>query len=230
LSDIRRARSQRHLFAECGTALLIALAPAALRAEPGREGHPVDPGDAAERSTPEKSRQRLQRLTAPSRYLQVFSSLMIGDGLRFNNPYRLAHELGQGGQSLSLTAPYIDVAVVLATGSPLGLVHGGRLSWSIAMSGVPQSAFTPAYLAAWRPTGAWLLYAWLGLPVLTAPDLNVGGELGLAATYFVRAGIGAAAALVADGFYGAGTRETRAAFYPVLSAQVGVSINYEVLP
>ena len=63
-----------------------------------------------------------------------------------------------------------------------------------------------------------------------AADFNAGGELALGGTYFVRAGIGATAALVADGFYGAGTRETRAAFYPVVSGQLGVSVNYEVLP
>jgi hypothetical protein len=203
----------------------------------------VDPGDGSgtamtapsaapsmEASNPEKSRQTLRRLTEPGAYWHAFATLMAGDGLRLNNPYRLTRQLGQTGESLSLTAPYIDVALVVATGSPTGLAHGGRLSWSVAMSGVPQGAVTPAYLAAWRPSGEWLFYAWLGIPFLTAPDLNVGGELALAGTYFVRAGIGASAALVADGFYGAGTRETRAAFYPVLSAQLGLSVNYEVLP
>jgi hypothetical protein len=172
----------------------------------------------------------LRRATETRGYLDVFSTVMFGDGLRFNNPYRLARPLGDGGESISLTAPYLDLAVAVATGAPTGLVHGGRLSWSYAMSGVPQSAVTPAYLAAWRPSGYWLFYAWLGVPFLTAPDFNVGGELAVAGTYFVRAGIGATAALVADGFYGAGTRDTRAAFYPVLSAQLGVSINYEALP
>jgi hypothetical protein len=219
-------------------ALVVALGPATLRAEP--EGARTAPsGDVAgapvtaspaEEPNPEKSRQMLRRLTEPGGYLGVFSTLMVGDGLRLNNPYRLSRELGQGGESLSLTAPYVDLAVVVATGSPTGLVHGARLSWSVAMSGVPQGAVTPAYVAALRPSGHWLLYAWLGLPFLTAPDLNVGGELALAGTYFVRAGVGASAAIVADGFYGAGTRETRAAFYPVLSAQLGVSVNYEVLP
>jgi len=184
----------------------------------------------SEEPNPEMSRQRLRRLTEPGGYLAVFSTVMVGDGLRFNNPYRLAHELGEGGESLSLTAPYIDVAVVVATGRPAGLVHGGRISWSVAMSGVPQGAITPSYLAALRPSAAWLLYAWAGVPFITAPDFNVGGELAAAATYFVRAGIGASGALVADGFYGAGTRETRAAFYPVFSVQIGLSINYEVLP
>ena len=179
---------------------------------------------------PEKSRERLRKLTEPGAYLDVASTMMFGDGLRFNNPYRLADQLGKSGESLSLTAPYVDFAIVVAGGRPSGLVHGGRLSWSIAMAGVPQSAVTPAYLAALRTGGHWLFYAWLGVPFLTAPDFNAGAELALAGTYFVRAGIGATAALVADAFYGAGTREARATFYPVLSAQLGISINYEVLP
>jgi hypothetical protein len=219
------------------------LGSAALRAEPDARrasSGPREVSDApitatpapasTEEPNPEKSRQTLRRLTEPGGYLAVFSTLMFGDGLRFNNPYRLSHELGQGGEALSLTAPYIDLAIVVGSGSATGLVHGGRLSWSIAVSGVPQSALTPAYLVALRPNEHWLLYAWLGVPFLTAPDFNVGGELAFGGTYFVRAGMGVGAALVADGFYGAGTRETRSAFYPVLSAQLGVSINYEVLP
>ena len=224
MSEIRQKRRHRELRAGCGIALIALLGPTTLRAEAGREG------PSTEEPNPEKSRQTLRRITEHGGYLSVFSTLMFGDGLRFNNPYRLSHELGEGGESLSLTAPYFDVAVAVATGKPTGLVHGGRLSWSVAMSGVPQGVLTPAYLAALRPSGHWLLYAWLGVPFLLAPDPNVGGELALGGTYFVRAGVGATAALVADAFYGAGTRETRAAFYPVLSAQLGVSINYEVLP
>jgi hypothetical protein len=185
---------------------------------------------STEEPDPELARQRLRQMTEPGAYLNAFATFMFGEGLRFNNPYRLAHVLGESGESLSLTAPYVDMAVVLAGGSPTGLMHGGRLGWSIATSGVPQGTITPAYLVALRPSAHWLLYAWLGVPVLTAPDFNAGAELALATTYFVRAGIGVSAALVADGFYGAGTRETRAAFYPAVFAQLGVSINYEVLP
>jgi hypothetical protein len=184
----------------------------------------------ADEPNPDMARERLRKVTEPGGYLDVAGTVMFGEGVRFNNPYRLAQQLGERGESLSLTAPYVDVAIVVASGRPTGLVHGGRLSWSVAMAGVPQSALTPAYVAALRPSGRWLLYAWLGIPFLTAPDLNAGAELAVAGTYFVRAGIGATAALVADAFYGAGTRETRAAFYPVLSAQLGISINYEVLP
>ena len=265
MSAIGTARGKRELLAASAIALLVAVGPAAIRAEdrdvartmargedkdtpataprdgagpavtapPSGEDMPVTAPSAVlsgEGSSPEKSRMTLRRLTEPRAYFDIFSTFMVGDGLRFNNPYRLAHQLGSSGESLSLTAPYLDLALVIATGTPTGLVHGGRLSWSVALGGVPQSVVTPAYVAAFRPNAAWLLYAWLGVPFLTAPDFNVGGELALGATYFVRAGIGACAALVADGFYGAGTRETRAAFYPVLSAQFGISVNYEVLP
>jgi hypothetical protein len=225
LSKNRRIRRGRGHFDGGAIALLVLFGPAVLRAEAGSDGT-----SAAEAGTPEASRRTLRRLTEPGAYFDAFGTVMMGDGLRFNNPYRLTRQLGETGESLSLTAPYMDLAIALVTGSPTGLLHGGRLGWSVALSGVPQSVFTPAYVAALRPSGHWLLYAWLGAPLLVTPDVNVGGELAVAGTYFVRAGIGATAALVADGFYGAGTRETRAAFYPVLSAQIGVSINYEVLP
>ncbi|MET0595117.1 MAG: hypothetical protein ABW133_20625 [Polyangiaceae bacterium] len=179
---------------------------------------------------PETSRQRLRAITEPGPFFHTWASLMLGDGLRFNNPYRLPHQLGDSSESLSLTAPYVDVAIAVAAGNPTGLLHGGRLSWSVAMTGVPQGVVTPAYLVGIRPSGAWLLAAWAGVPLVTAPDFNVGGELAALATYFVRAGIGATAAIVADGFYGAGTRERRAALYPVVSAQLGISVDYEVLP
>ena len=46
----------------------------------------------------------------------------------------------------------------------------------------------------------------------------------------MRAGIGVGAELVGDVFYGAGTREVEHPAYPVLSAQIGVTGTYEVLP
>jgi hypothetical protein len=46
----------------------------------------------------------------------------------------------------------------------------------------------------------------------------------------VRAGLGLAAELVGDVFYGAGTREVATPAYPVLSAQAGLWLSWEVLP
>jgi hypothetical protein len=83
--------------------------------------------------------------------LNLFGSAMFGDGLRFNNPYRLPHDLGERGASVSTTAPYVDLAVAATTGKPDGLQHGARVAWSVSLSGVPQQVITPAYLALCTP-------------------------------------------------------------------------------
>ncbi len=191
-------------------------------------------GDAASTSLDERDRdalrRRLRSLTEKGPYFDLFGTAMFGDGLRFNNPYRLRHELGSGGESLSTTAPYLDLAVAATTGNPEGIQQGIRLGWSVSVTGVPQQVITPAYLAVVRYRQQWLLFGWLGLPFLAEPDFNIGGEIAVGGAWFARAGLGATCALVGDGFYGAGTRETRAAFYPVLSGQLGVFVSYEVLP
>jgi len=175
-------------------------------------------------------RRRLQAMARRGPYFDLFGTLMFGDGLRFNNPYRLSHELGSDAESVSATAPYLDLAMAATTGKPDGLQHGVRLGWSLSTSGVPQQTITPSYLALLRLARVWMVYGWAGFPVLIEPDLNLGAELALGGSWLVRAGLGATAALVADAFYGAGTRETRAALYPVVSAQIGFFVNYEVLP
>jgi hypothetical protein len=150
--------------------------------------------------------------------------------LRFNNPYRLSHELGRRGESLSSTAPYLDLAIGATTGRPGRIEHGARFGWSMALSGVPQHVLTPAYQSVLRLRSSWILYGWAGVPVLLSPDPNIGGEVAVGGAWLARTGLGAAFAIVGDAFYGAGTRERSAALYPVLSAQLGVLIGYEVLP
>jgi hypothetical protein len=209
--------------------LAAPLARAELTAENGAAPSSTSP-PAAEESDRATYRRRLHALTTAGPYLDMFGTVMFGDGLRFNNPYRLAHELGKTGESLSTTAAYADLAFAVTTGEPNGLQHGARLSWSFALEGVPQQVITPSYVALLRPDRSWLLYGWAGLPIVAEPDFNVGGELGVGGTWLLRAGLGATSALVLDGFYGAGTRETRAAFYPVVSGQVGLLVSYEVLP
>src|SRR6185369_6142057 len=83
-------------------------------------------------------RRRLHAQTRRGPYVDLLGSFMVGDGLRFNNPYRLANELGSNGDSLSSTAPYVDVAVAATIGNPNGLQHGIRFAWSVSTSGVPQ--------------------------------------------------------------------------------------------
>lgn len=188
------------------------------------------PAEAA--SPPDRAalRRQLRELTAPETYFDILATAMVGEGLRFNNPYRLARELGQNGQSLSSTAPYLELALGATISRPTGVQHGARLGFSIALEGVPQQVLTPAYQAVIRLPPSFLLYGWAGVPIILNPDANVGAELAVGGAWLARAGIGVVLAAVADGFYGAGTRETTAALYPVLSAQVGLLVGYEVLP
>jgi hypothetical protein len=48
--------------------------------------------------------------------------------------------------------------------------------------------------------------------------------------FFVTGGVGIKADLIGSLFYGAATRDTSVTVIPILSAQVGVVIDYEVLP
>ena len=48
----------------------------------------------------------------------VFATGYVGDGLRFNNPYRLATILGSQAQSLSRTATYADLGAAVVLGHP----------------------------------------------------------------------------------------------------------------
>jgi hypothetical protein len=189
-----------------------------------------DAPPAQDEANRDVQRKHLLELTRPGPFYDFFGTAMLGDGLRFNNPFRLSHELGSGGESLSTTAPYLDLAIGATFGKARGIEHGARLAWSVSVTGVPQQVVTPSYLALVRFSPTWLVYGWAGLPILVEPDANVGAELAVGGSWLARAGLGATCALVVDGFYGAGTAETRAAFYPVVSAQMGLFVNYEVLP
>jgi hypothetical protein len=168
-------------------------------------------------------------LATKSGYAQVFATTFVGDGLRFNNPYRLATPLGSSAESVSRTAAYGDVGLAATLGAPSGLQHGLALRMSFAVEGVRQAVITPAYLA-WHRWTRWAVYGRAGLPVVLSPDATWGLEAGAGGVFFPRTGLGLAAELVGDVFYGAGTREVATPAYPVLSAQLGVVVAYEVLP
>jgi hypothetical protein len=216
-------------IARAGASFVVSVALAAPGGGASARGDapPAEAGTAPDRAA---LRRELRELTAPAPYFDILATAMVGGGLRFNNPYRLAHVLGQSAESLSSTAPYLELALGATTGRPTGLQHGARLGFSIALEGVPQQVLTPAYQAVLRLPPSFLLYGWAGVPIILNPDANVGAELAVGAAWLARAGLGVVLAAVADGFYGAGTRETTAALYPVLSAQVGLLVGYEVLP
>jgi hypothetical protein len=161
--------------------------------------------------------------------VELMATSFVGDGLRFNNPYRLATPLGSTAESISRTAAYVDLGIGAVFGDPLGIRSGGALRMSVALEGVPQSVMTPSYLL-WRRWRTWGVYGRAGVPVVLTPEVTWGLEVGAAAVCFVRGGIGIAGEVTGDLFYGAGTREVATPAYPVLSAQLGLVIDYEAFP
>jgi hypothetical protein len=162
-------------------------------------------------------------------WADLFATGFVGDGIRFNNPYRLATILGSQAESLSRTAAYADLGVAAVLGDPHVIAHGVALRVSIALEGIGQSVLTPSYLAFHR-WSSWAVYGRAGLPVVLTPDATWGFEAGAGGVWFLRAGIGLAAELVGDVFYGAGTREVATPAYPILSAQGGLWLSWEAMP
>jgi hypothetical protein len=164
-------------------------------------------------------------------YFHVFGSLSLGKGLRFNNPYRLATPLGDSAESLSLTAVYYDLALGLVRGPARGLAHGAVVHLSLAAQGIPQQVLSLSYTALGRMNdGRTLLLGRAGLPIILGPDLSGGLELAVGAAYMITSGIGVQSELVGSLYYGAATQERSVTTIPVLSAQLGLFIAYEVLP
>ena len=194
------------------------LDPAAVAPDPPKTALPSDqPARAAE---PPR---------ASSFYVRTFATLGGGVGLRFNNPYRLARPLGSDANSLSSTAPYIDLGVGATFGNPFGWQHGAVLRYDHSLSGVTQHVLTPSYIGLRRFVHV-ELWGRVGLPILLTPDRNIGGELALGTAWFFRAGLGLGAEVVGDLFFGAATPEAKNPVYPVLSGQLFAVVEWERLP
>lgn len=164
-------------------------------------------------------------------YWHGFGSLGLGKGLRFNNPYRLATPLGDTPESLSLTAAYYDLGLGMVRGPAEGLAHGAVLHLSIAAQGIPQEVLSVSYTALTRVAdGRTLLFGRAGIPIILEPDLNGGLETAFGAAFLFSAGLGVQGELVGSLFYGAGTLDRSVTTIPVLSAQLGLFVDYEVLP
>jgi hypothetical protein len=167
---------------------------------------------------------------APGRASRLVGTLGVGEGVRFNNPYRLQTQLGEDAESVSLTSGYLDLGAAFALGPADGLQHGAALHWSIALSGVRQQAIAPSYFVACRGPMRLLGYGRLGASILTSPDVNVGGEIAGGLGYFLTARLAISGEIVGNLFYGAATYEATYTVYPVVSAQLGLMIDHELLP
>lgn len=154
----------------------------------------------------------------------------FGRGLRFNNPFRLEQQLGDTEQSVSATAPYHDIGLGFALGDADLVQHGASVRLTLGLDGVSQQAFSLSYLATWQPDPAFLTYGRVGINVLTAPDANLGGELGLGGVFLFTGAFGLNLEVVGNLFYGAASFESELTPVPILALQGGLIFNYEVLP
>lgn len=162
-------------------------------------------------------------------YVHLFGALTAGEALRFNNPYRLSTQLGRTGRSVSLAAPYADFSAAALVGSPTFLHHGVHVHLSTALTGISQSVFAPSYITAIRRRD-FTAYARFGFPIVLGPQMTTGLELGVGGLYYVRSGLAVTAELGESAFYGAATREVAATFIPLTYLQLGVAVDFEVLP
>ena len=183
--------------------------------------------------TPEPSAQERYRtpILGSDSYWHGFGALSLGKGLRFNNPYRLATPLGDSAESLSLSAWYYDFALGFVRGPARGLSHGAVVHLSVAAQGIPQQVLSVSYTALERlDSGRILLLGRAGIPITLAPDLSGGLEAALGAAYMITAGLGVQSELVGSLYYGAGTADRSVTTIPLLSLQLGLFVDYEVLP
>lgn len=216
-----------------GTAAPAPAAPAtaapAAAAEAHATGNPQ--GNEAPPPTDDPARDLAALKKPPAPTFHFLGTLFFGEGFRFNNPYRLRTQLGESAKTVSVTSPYIDFGAALAIGSAFGLQHGLALNITAGLAGVGQAALVPAYIAAYRGDSTrWLGFARLGPAILLSPDANVGGELGVGGAAFLTAKVAITAEVVGNLFYGAATRETGFPVYPIVSLQLGLLFDHEVLP
>lgn len=167
----------------------------------------------------------------PGPTYHVLATLFFGDGFRFNNPYRLQTQLGESAKTVSVTAPYVTFGLALTIGDAFGFQHGAWLSITGSLAGVGQVVTAPTYALTYRGAShRFLAFGRLGPAIITRQDPNVGGELGVGGAVFLTAGAAVTAEVVGNLFYGAATKETGYPVYPVVSLQLGLLLDHEVLP
>ncbi|MFO0616529.1 MAG: hypothetical protein U0414_28305 [Polyangiaceae bacterium] len=87
-----------------------------------------------------------------------------------------------------------------------------------------------SYILDYRGFASWMVHARIGPTFILSPDLNAGGELAAGFSYFFTGALGLTSEVAFDLFYGAGTLERDYSVIPTLSAQLGVIVDFEVLP
>ena len=106
----------------------------------------------------------------------------------------------------------------------------GSSTLTVALDGVGQQTLTPAYLLLYRLGTPFWMRSRLGTPIVVTPDLTGGFEASVGLTWLLTAGLGLYTDLVGSLFYGAATYESDVTSIPIVSLQVGTTIDVEVLP
>jgi len=164
-----------------------------------------------------------QDADAPERY---FGALSSGAGLRLTRNV----DFGQ----TRLAPAYVDVLAgyvlpggALRSGFGLGASiaytdDGGYTEPVIALE---QLVLMPAYLLRYELAFDWTVIAHAGVPIVVAGGPSCGLEVAGALGYRFLAGFGGFAELGLDTFIGTATT-----FHPIATLELGVFIDYEVLP
>ena len=207
-------------------ALLVVVGPVPAVAQEPR------PEDEPDQELDPKTLARYHRLAQrPRGYARLFGLATVGRGLRFNNPYRLQTQLGETAESLSLTATYLDLGAGALFGEADDVQHGFVLHLSVALEGLAQQALSASYQLTYRDDDLPIMaFGRLGPSFLLNPDPNVGAELAGGFAAFFTGSWGVVAELVGNLFWGAGTHASSTTVYPILSLQLGLIADIEVLP
>jgi len=148
-------------------------------------------------------------------------------------PVRLRRDrrLGQG----RLAPAYLDLFAALVLPNSGGLQHGLGLTASIGLSAdggfyepvkaLSQVLVAPTYVLFSNLDADWLAFGHVGIPIGIAGGKTLGLDVGGALAYRVLAGLGFFAEISGVVFLG---QEQR--LYPMLACELGVMVDFEVLP
>jgi hypothetical protein len=160
----------------------------------------------------------------PARYL---ATLAVGAPLRLarnvefdQGPIGPVYADGLGGYVLSSNA---RVRHGVGVGGSLNLSEEGGFTEPVPIAS--QIVIMPAYLVYWAADEAWFGLGHVGIPILAAGGRSVGLELGFGAAWRWLAGFGAYAEAALGAFAGAAST-----VHPSVSLELGVFVEYEVLP
>lgn len=109
----------------------------------------------------------------------------------------------------------------------------GDGNYTFGLDPLQQWVLTPAYTARFAlqddPVPDFLLYGRFGVPLALSPDFSWGLELDVGATYMLLAGFGIYVEVGYSMFFGAKDRSGDLTIHPLLSGELGVVFDIEVL-